>query len=433
MKRIIYVVALIALLFAAFSCAKNKQKPVEIAGQEIAPESEYPPSTEGGGVKAGRFAFDLFRELSGEKGNMVYSPYSINAAMGMAYVGAGGNTAQQIAEVMKYPEKIEDLGMQVQKSLAQMDQISSQGKARLDIANALFNSDANRDQLLPEYSKYLNHFFDSEIYSLDFTKAKEAAGFINNWVEDKTEKRIKDLVQPSQLAGKSDGMILVNSVYFKSPWLYPFHDSNTKPYRFYTDTDGSGQNYLITSMMQKRDQYSYIKRGDLQILEMPFAEKELSMVFVLPENMDKFEHSFNHRNFEGWLDDLNKPQMVQVYVPRFRLEESLDDLSREFESLGVIDAFAADRADFSGILKPGSPRMYISDFVHKAFLEVSEEGAEAAAATQIGFAKTSLDVEDPNIPVFKLDRPFFAIILHRPTREILFFSKVVEPETYESK
>src|SRR5690606_34028790 len=100
-------------------------------------------------------------------GNMVYSPYSINAAMGMAYVGAGGNTAQQIAEVMKYPEKIEDLGMQVQKSLAQMDQISSQGKARLDIANALFNSDANRDQLLPEYSKYLNHFFDSEIYSLD--------------------------------------------------------------------------------------------------------------------------------------------------------------------------------------------------------------------------------------------------------------------------
>lgn len=431
MKRIIYVVTLSVLLFAAFSCAKNKGVDADIQRQEVAADKTKIEVLDVASQN-NKLAFELFNEVNtvGAE-NIVYSPYSINAALAMAYTGAAGNTAQEIAAVMGYPEEVERLGEEFLKSLSNMREISNRKNARLDIANALFDSEGNIKRLRPEYSKLLKHFYGSEMHGLDFNKPDDAAAFINKWVESNTEKRIQDIVQPAQLARKGDGLILVNTVYFKSPWAQLFNKTDTQPMRFFTDTNGEEKNHMTTSMMQRKGSYNYLSQEDLQILEMPFEEEEMSMVFVLPQNMDKFEPDFNLENYQTWMNELNKEQMVQVFVPRFKLEESLDDLTNEFEALGVKDAFDADKADFSGIYLPGEARIYISDFVHKAFLEVSEEGAEAAAATQIGFAKTSIDVPKPEMPIFKLDRPFYSFLIHKPTREILFIAKVVEPEVFK--
>lgn len=432
MKRIIYVVTVIILLFAVFGCAKNKEVATEIQKEDVAPDKGKIEVLDVA-TQNNHLAFELFKQVDNAGGeNIVFSPYSINSALAMAYTGAAGNTAYEIASVMGYPTEAMELGEQFEKSLNNMKELSNRKNARLDIANALFDSDQNLKRLLPTYSKYLQHFYGSELQGLDFSRPEEAAGTINKWVEKNTESRIKNIVQPDQIARKGDGLILVNTIYFKSPWRSPFLKSNTKPMRFYTDTNGAEEKYIVTSMMQQKERYAYLSQDGVQILEMPFEEQELSMIFVLPENMDKFAPELTMKNYESWMSELNKRQMVQVYVPRFKLEESLDDLTREFKALGVKDAFAADKADFSEIYQPGGARIYISDFVHKAFLEVSEEGAEAAAATQIGFAKTSLDVHDQEVPVFKLDRPFYSFIVHKPTQEILFLAKIMQPEVFEN-
>jgi serpin B len=432
MKRIIYVITVIILLFAVFGCAKNKEVATEIQKEDVAPDKSKIEVLDVA-TQNNHLAFELFKQVDNAGGeNIVFSPYSINSALAMAYTGAAGNTAYEIASVMGYPTEAMELGEQFEKSLNNMKELSNRKNARLDIANALFDSDQNLKRLLPTYSKYLQHFYGSELHGLDFSKPAEAAGTINKWVEKNTESRIKNIVQPDQIARKGDGLILVNTIYFKSPWRAPFLESNTKPMRFYIDTNGKEEKYIVTSMMQQKERYAYLSQDGLQILEMPFEEQELSMIFILPENMDRFAPELTLKNYESWMSELDKRQMVQVYVPRFKLEESLDDLTREFKALGVKDAFAADKADFSGIYQPGGARIYISDFVHKAFLEVSEEGAEAAAATQIGFAKTSLDVQDQEIPVFKLDRPFYSFIVHKPTQEILFLAKIMQPEVFEN-
>ncbi len=431
MKRIIYVVTLSVLLIAAFSCAKNKGVDADIQRQETAADKAETEVLDVANQNS-KLAFELFNEVNTEgTGNVVFSPYSINSAFAMAYTGAAANTAREMAAVMGYPKEVEKLGEEFHKSLSIMKEISNRKSARLDIANALFDTEGNIKRLRPEYSKHLEYYFGSEMHGLDFSNPEHAADYINSWVEKNTEKRIKDIVQPAQLAAKGDGLILVNTVYFKSPWLQPFLNVDTQPMRFYLDTNGAEKNHMTTSMMQRKGSYNYLSQEDLQILEMPFEEEEMSMVFVLPQNMDKFEPDFNLENYQTWMNELNKEQMVQVFVPRFKLEESLDDLTNEFEALGVKDAFDADKADFSGIYLPGEARIYISDFVHKAFLEVSEEGAEAAAATQIGFAKTSIDIPKPEMPIFKLDRPFYSFLIHKPTREILFIAKVVEPEVFK--
>lgn len=433
MKRLIYVVTLAILLFAAFGCAKNKEIAKEIQKEDVAPDKGKIEVLDVA-TQNNHLAFELFKQVDNVSGeNIVYSPYSINSALAMAYTGAAGNTAYEIASVMGYPAEAMELGEQFEKSLYNMRELSNRKNARLDIANALFDSDRNLKRLLPSYSKYLQHFYGSELQGLDFSRPEEAAGTINKWVEKNTESRIKNIVQPAQIARKGDGLILVNTIYFKSPWRSPFLQANTKPMRFYTDTNGAEKKYIVTSMMQQKERYAYLSQDGVQILEMPFKEQDLSMIFVLPENMDKFTPELTMKNYESWMNDLTKKQMVQVFVPRFKLEESLDDLTREFKALGVKDAFAADKADFSGIYQPGEARIYISDFVHKAFLEVSEEGAEAAAATQIGFSKTSLDVPDQEIPVFKLDRPFYSFIVYKPTQEILFVAKIMQPELSEKK
>lgn len=429
MKKIV-IISLVALLAFGFaSCAKNKKviKPEAKPAVELVSDKYSKELAK----QNNEFAFKLWEALGESKGNELFSPLSINLAMAMAYNGAEGNTKDEILKAMGYNDSKDELNAIFQKNMERLNLLGQSGKVEMELANALFNSDKNKKSIVPEFSETLKEFFFSEMVNLDFGKVKEAAEYINKWVENKTNERIKDIVSERQIAQNQDGLILVNSIYFKSPWQYAFPKHDTTPQRFYPKGVEDDKDYIVTPMMKQTAAYRYGSMGDMEYLEMPFEGKGVSMLFLLPKDMNKLQQPFSAAFWEKMMNSLQDEAEMQVFVPRFRLERSLDDLTKTFTTLGVKDAFSAGRADFSGIMKLSGQKLYISDFVHKAFLEVSEEGAEAAAATQIGFAKTSLDLPKPELKTFRLDKPFFAFIISKPDNNILFMNKVSEPEIFK--
>lgn len=246
-------------------------------------------------------------------------------------------------------------------------------------------------------------------------------------MEKQTKERIKDIVTERQIAQSSDGLVLVNSIYFKAAWLAPFSRKSTMDDKFYTSSDRDEGTYIMMPMMQQKGDFNYAELPEGQIIELFFEDPELSMVFMLPKDIDAVSKDLNTETWQTWMKHLNESRKVEVFLPRFRLEQSLKELPDSFKAMGMHDAFSAGKADFTGILAPGKDNIYISDIVHKAFLEVMEEGTEAAAATQIGFAKTSFEPPALNVPIFRADKPFLCMIVHKEDNSILFAGKVVKP------
>ena len=374
------------------------------------------------------FAFELLHQVDKEGQNLLFSPFSINSAMGMAYTGAKGNTAAEMAKVMDYAYSPEQQHYSFNKSQEILKTVKERKRAQLDIANAMFSADTNKSRLVPGYLQTLQKSFDSELVYLDFSQAKKSADFINTWVEKQTNDRIKDIVTERQIADSKDGLVLVNSIYFKSAWLTPFSRKSTKEDKFYTTSQREKESYIMMPMMQQKGDFNYAELPEGQIIEMFFEDYDLSMVFMLPKDIDAASKDLNKDTWQTWMKHLNESHKVEVILPRFRLEQSLEDLPETFKAMGMHDAFSAGKADFTGILAPGKDNIYISDIVHKAFLEVLEEGTEAAAATQIGFAKTSFRPPADKVPIFRADKPFLCMIIHKEDNTILFAAKVVKPE-----
>ncbi len=217
----------------------------------------------------------------------------------------------------------------------------------------MFNAEANKDILIPEYTKTLQESFDSDLYSLDFNQAKETADFINQWVEKKTHERIKNIISERQIMDSSDGMVLVNSIYFKSDWMSRFEEFNTRKDTFYTSSERNEKQSKPMPMMKQTGTFGYGEAGDCKVLEMPFAESELAMIFVLPQDIEATCAALDNDVWQGWLKSLSRPREVEVIIPRFRLEHTLDKLVDTFRVLGIRDAFDGGSADFSGIMKTG--------------------------------------------------------------------------------
>lgn len=421
MKRSFIIISILALMLFAAACSKNKvaETPKPEAPQHGASEKPQTPH-----VCKNSFGFRLWEYENAPEQNLLYSPFSINTAMGMVYTGARGNTADEMAKVMGYKANPKEQHESFSKSIESIQDIGSRKVAELFTANGLFSADSNKAQMHQDYLNILQKSFDSEITYLDFGKARESAEYINQWVEKNTKERIRDIVSERQIASSGDGLVLVNSIYFKSPWRYQFNRKETREDKFYTSS--SRKDFITLPLMHIVENYLYGEAEAAQVLEMPFEESELSMVIVLPKEIDKLE--FDDKNWHQWMDSLGKPRKVEVFLPRFRLESTLDKLPETFRKMGMVDAFDAGKADLSGIMRLGKENLYISDIVHKAFLEVLEEGTEAAAATQVGIAKMSYTPEQQPIPVFRVDKPFFLAILNKQSDEILFVAKVIKPE-----
>lgn len=363
------------------------------------------------------FALDLYGELRSEEGNIFFSPYSISSALAMTYAGARGGTAEEMAQVLHFSECGET--HRTFGELNRMLEAVQQEGVRFHLANSLWPQEGR--PLLPRYTALLRDAYGISLTPLDFAGSPEAARqTINSWVADRTEKKIKNLI-PRGGVGEMTRLVLANAIYFKGAWADPFEKQRTED-RPFTLADGD---QVRTPMMHRTDRYGYREVEGARLLELPYAGGGLSMVVLLPDSpggLAGLEERLDAQRLGSWLEGLAS-RKVQVAFPRFEITWGTAPLKEPLRRLGMERAFGPGSANFLGMTDRGD--FFISDVFHKAFVEVNEEGTEAAAATAVGMLATALPPKE--IPVFTADHPFLFLIRHRESGSILFMGRVSDP------
>jgi len=364
-----------------------------------------------------RFCLELYANLKNEeKGNIFFSPYSISTALGMVYEGARGQTAQEIQAVFHFCEDENIRKPNVAEIYEQLNK--KDAKYKLNTANALWVQQGHN--LLNEYAKTVEKYYSGKATNVDFKGAAEQARKkINKWVADRTNDKIKDLFPPNSLT-QFTSLVLTNAIYFKGTWVMQFDKKETQEEDFKT---GRGETVKVP-MMRRTDEnarFSYAETEYLQILEMDYEGGELSMLILLPKNidLDTLEERLTVENVTEWKNSLHE-QRVKVFVPKFTFTTKYL-LNDNLKELGMPLAFS-EAADLSGI--DGTKSLFIQIVVHQAFIDVNEEGTEAAAATGVAVGITSVA---PPVPIFRADHPFIFMILERSVGNILFLGRVSDP------
>ncbi|NXQ91304.1 ILEU inhibitor, partial [Nyctibius grandis] len=383
-----------------------------------------------------KFCLDFFKELCKVKRNenIFFSPLSISAALSMVQMGARGNTAEEMEKVGESVllKKAFSCFSQCKETGGAHSQfqelLSALGKAgatcSLSIANRLFGEVTF--QFLQQYLDSTRALYHAELEAMDFINAaEESRGKMNSWGEKKTSGKIKHLFPPGSF-GRTTVLALVNAIHFKGQWAVKFKEKYTRemPFRL---NKSEHRNIL---MMCWTGECKLARRQEEQVtvLELPYTGEELSMFILLPENicdestgLEQLESAVTYEKLAEWTNMENVyPQEITVYLPRFRMEESCE-LIPVLQALGMRDAFILEQADFSGL--SGEPGLFLSKAIHKSFVEVNEEGTEAAAAT--GFV---IIEECCSIPYeFRADHPFLFLIKHNPSKNILFFGRCCSP------
>jgi serine protease inhibitor len=363
------------------------------------------------------FAFGLYEKLKEVEGNLFFSPYSISTALAMTYAGARGNTEKQMGTALHFTLDQKRFHPEFACLEAQLKAIQEKGDIELNIANALW---AQEDYVfLREFLDLIQSNYGAVLNHVDFKRACEAARKkINAWVEQKTKDKIKDLIKPDVLNALTR-LVLTNAIYFKGRWESQFKKSCTKESPFWLSIDKSVE---IPMMTQKR-QFRYMESDSLQILELPYVGEELAMIVLLPRKIDglaPLEADLSVENLNMWIGHLRKRE-VSVFLPKFKMTSQFR-LSETLASMGMPDAFKGN-ADFSGI--DGTKDLFISAVIHKAFVDVTEEGTEAAAATAAIISLTSAPSAPP--PTFRADHPFVFLIRDNRSGSILFVGRVINP------
>jgi len=365
-----------------------------------------------------QFAMDLYSKYSSVGGNIFFSPYSISSALSMTYEGARGETAEEMQQVLHLPDDKEKIRSDFSSFYSELNKANKPYK--LTTANALW---AQTDYpFLEEYFGTVEEYYDGKVENLDFRSDTENSRItINDWVENKTEGKIKDLI-PYDMLTDSTRLVLTNTIYFKANWSNQFETSETREQDFKLD---SGET-VVVEMMHNTDFYNYGKTGGLQILEMPYKGDDISMLVLLPKggiipgegSLNKLEDSFGTDKLDDLKDDMSG-EIVQVSLPKFNFETKYfmkDDL----EEMGMSTAFKYPKADFTG-MSP-TDELYIDDVIHQTFVKVNEAGTEAAAATAV---VGEMGISRPK--TFTADHPFIFIIQERDTGAILFLGRVSDP------
>lgn len=365
------------------------------------------------------FALDLYHQLAATDGNVFFSPYSISTALAMTYAGARGNTEKEMAATLRFSLDQKKVHPAFAAVDAQLKRVQRTGNIRLAVANSLWPQVGH--PFLDDYLSLLKEQYGVSIKAVDYTKASEdARKLINNWVEDKTEDKIKDLVQPGVL-GADTRLVLVNAIYFKGKWQSQFKAANTVNLPFHVSTRES----VDARMMLQTHTFRYASLPSLEILELPYAGDELSMTVLLPRATDgarELAGNLSADTINGWLGELAERE-VSVILPRFKMTSSFS-LNGTLSSMGMVDAFDSAKADFTG-MDGRSDWLFIGAVLHKAFVEVNEEGTEAAAATAVALEALGFEAQPP--VAFRADHPFVFLIRERQTGSILFLGRVSDP------
>ena len=377
------------------------------------------------------FAFELYAKLLNKEGNLFFSPYSISTALALTYCGARGQTESQMAGVLHFPV-ITKPGTELSsklipdrkqfasvfgKFIQDLNSRGEKGGYELRIANALWGQKGY--EFLEEYLELVKTKYDGQLNEVDFIRAAEATRrTINKWVEKKTNNKIKNLIQKGVLDSMTR-LVLTNAIYFKGNWARQFEKDKTKDAPFTLD-DGKK---VDVAMMNQTAEFGYMETKSFQGLELPYVDDELSMIILLPketDGLDEFEKTLTVENLSKWLSRLYKREVI-VSVPKFKMTSQFS-LASVLKSMGMTDAFSSN-ANFSGI--NGKRDLFISAVIHKAYIDVNEEGTEAAAATAVTIRLTSIGPSQT--PIFRADHPFLFLIRDNHSGSILFIGRVMNP------
>ncbi|XP_054237899.1 leukocyte elastase inhibitor [Indicator indicator] len=369
-----------------------------------------------------RFALDLLRRFNetNPTGNVFFSPFSVSAALAMVLLGARGNTESQMLKTLHF-DKVEDVHSRFQTLT--MDVNRSNAPYLLRLANRLFGEKTY--SFLPDFLVNTQKLYGADLATVDFVQAcHEARKEINQWVEEKTEGKIPDLLSEGSVDSMTK-LVVVNAIYFKGNWAEKFQEADTTdmPFRL-----NKNERKTVKMMYQKKKfRFTYIPEAKIRVLELPYEQEELSMIILLPDDIEddstglqKLEKQLTLEKLQEWTcpEHLYSAD-VHVRLPKFKLEESYD-LESDLATMGLLDVFDSGKADLSGM--SGARDLFISKIVHKAFVEVNEEGTEAAAATA-GIAMLCMAMEEH----FNADHPFLFFIRHNPTQSILFLGRCTSP------
>lgn len=398
------IVPALLLAVVAVACSRTPKRPP-------APKEDTDALVKGNNT----FAFDLYGKLREREGNLFFSPYSISTALAMTYAGARGDTAKEMADTLHLT--LDESRLHRAFAALRYDLLGG-GKKRgyqLSVANALWGQKGY--DFLTDFVKLTKDNYGTGLREVDFVRAAEAARkTINDWVEKETKDRIKELLAQGTV-GPDTRLVLTNAIYFKGDWASQFKKDATRNQPFHLSADKSTQ----VPMMSQKGKFGYLETDTFQALEMPYVGKDLSMVVLLPKKVDglgALEKDLSADRLAGWLGRLRERE-VQVILPRFRTtsEFALNDVLSE---LGMKKAFTS-AADFSGL--SGRTDLFISAVVHKAFVDVNEEGTEAAAATAVVSARKG----EVGGVRFRADHPFVFLIRDRRSDSVLFLGRLAQP------
>jgi serpin B len=359
-----------------------------------------------------RFAFKLFRNINQQQAdeNVFISPLSVAMVLGMTYNGAAGSTREAMGEALELNGMTAQEVNESYRSL--IDLLGNLDPAvEFLLANSIWYR--NTMTLEPTFIDLSRQFFDAEVSALDFN-SPNAAGTINGWVNDKTNGRIQQIV-PSQIPGNVL-VYLLNAIYFQSNWTYQFDADLTRAAPF-TLRDGASISVDMMSHETSIAARSYWDT-DFQLVELPYGGEAFLMTVLVPsepEGIETLANAVTPANWSSWLGELNDPEL-RVSLPKFTLEYELV-MNDVLTALGMGEAFTP-AADFTGMYGPGG--IWIGEVRHKAFVDVDEEGTEAAAVTSV----VMIDSAPPTIVV---DRPFLFFIWEKYSGSILFMGKVMDP------
>lgn len=405
------------LWLASLSLVRCSEDPVANApnSPDLRPVSN---SAEALVATSNSFAIDLFRSIHQQKSgdNIFMSPLSVDIALHMAVNGASGETREVMKKTLGVAdlsdEEVNDAAKSLIEQLLNMDQ-----EVALAIANAIWFRDAFT--LQPGFDELIRKYYDGRMEGLNFDDS-EAKETINQWVENQTQGKIKDLVQQIK---DTDVMFLINAIYFKANWQYQFDPSETRDDPFYL---ADGASVSVPMMANEGAKVNYKYEEGLQLVELPYGNGQFSMVILLPQDENTVANLMNSLTVDqlnGWLQQMDT-LTTHLMMPRFKTDFKLN-LSDVLKGMGMELPFTTD-ANFGGFFNeiPGE-KLYMDRVIHQAFIEVNEEGSEAAAATAVAIGVESVNLERPDMII--VNRPFAYFIREKHTNALLFAGTLMNP------
>jgi len=412
----IVIMAVCSSIIFSFAMPDAHSKAPGPAEKTTAADNPAMSFTQGNNV----FALTMYQQLRTADGNIFFSPLSIRTALAMTYAGAREETANQ----MKSALQLSPEGDALHRAFGDLITTLNTGGGsdyEMRVANSLWGDKTST--FLQPFIDINEQFYGGALERLDFKNASENARLrINAWVEEQTRNKITDLLTPGSVSTDTR-LVLVNAVYFKGLWEEQFDKKLTQNAPFYYVGGKTVEAPLMT--FDKPQHLPFYKEDGLKVIELAYQGDNISMLIVLPdtaEGLAGIEERLDETILSSWIANLQR-RSVQVHLPRFTLTWGANNIVPQLQALGMRDAFEPRAADFSGI--DGTRNLLISGVFHKAFVDVYEEGTEAAAATGVVVGVTSMP---PPPDVFRADRPFLFFIREKATGAILFMGRLTAPE-----